>query len=551
MKPSRRPDPSIPSPRVLPSRARRRLLGLPLAWATAGAGAATQSSSTIPPATQARVFPPLAETLRFELDVASRAPGTPVNRRILGSNVQWVDGGDDMLGPDDRLDPAMLQLARALAPTVLRFPGGAQSDAYHWERGVGPMAARGQGEHVNARRQQPMRMGTREFLELCEATGAAPLVTLNLASGTPEEAARWLRATNVERMTSSVTGRPLPRVAWWELGNEPYLTQERPDLALAPQEFAHRANRFVAALRAIEPGAAIGLPLTMDRRNGLPVTHVPGFTAQVLAGITERIDFASVHDAYMPAGGRDAGAAALYWGAMAATRTVQADMAAMARVLHDWRPSAKLPLAVTEYAAMFTLGQGATDDWIAAPVAGLYAADALRLFASSPDVLLATQWSLSGNWRFGAIHSRRFARPVYTAMAWMSEALRGELVAPAAMRSDTVATAGVGQAAAVAALPLVEALVTREAGGAAETWRVAFVQKDPRRAALGRVSFGGLATGGVKSARLSTWSAPDVFDAGDDRALFRREDAALAPGATLAVRLPPASLALLTLTLER
>ena len=529
-----------------PSDTRRRLLGLPLAWFAAGAGAASLASSARPPVTQARVFPPLAAPLRFELGIAADAPGTPVNRRVLGSNVQWVYGGDDMLGPDDRFDPRMLQFAKALAPTVLRYPGGAQSDAYHWERGVGPMATRGQNEHVNARQNQPTRLGTREFLELCEATGAAPLFTLNLATGTPEEAARWMQATNVARMTSSITGKPLPKVAYWELGNEPYLTQERPDLAVAPAEFARRANRFVAALRAIEPDAVIGLPLTMDRRNGIPTTHVFGFTPQVLAGISERIDFASVHDAYMPFAGKDADPAALYWGAMAATRTVRADMDAMQRALKAWQPKRSLPLAVTEYSAMFTLGAGATDQWAATPAAALYAADALRLFASSPDVLLANQWSLSANWVFGAITAHGFTRPVYTAMAWMGQALQGERV-PATMRSDTVATPSVGLSAAQPALPLVEALVTREAG---RTWRIAMIQKDPRRPAQGRISLAGLPIAELRSARLETWQAPDVFDASDDHALWQHAEQVLPVASTLSVQLPPSSLALLTITLS-
>ena len=131
------------------------------------------------------MFPPEAAPLRFELDIDTRAAGTPVNRRVLGSNVQWVYGGDDMLAADDRFDPKMLAFAQALGPTVLRYPGGAQSDAYHWERGVGPMATRGQNEHVNATANQLTRLGTREFLELCEATGAAPLITLNLATARP------------------------------------------------------------------------------------------------------------------------------------------------------------------------------------------------------------------------------------------------------------------------------------------------------------------------------------------------------------------------------
>jgi alpha-N-arabinofuranosidase len=547
------PDRPVAPPNPLPERpdtVRRRLLGLPLAWVAAGAGAATQASSARAPVTQALVFPPESTPLRFELDIDTRAPGTPVNRRVLGSNVQWVYGGDDMLGADDRFDARMLALARTLAPTVLRYPGGAQSDAYHWERGVGPMAARGPNEHVNARAPQLTRLGTREFLELCEATGAAPLLTLNLATGTPEEAARWMHATDVERFTSTLTGRPLPKVAFWELGNEPYLTQERPDLAVAPAEFARRADRFISALRAIEPDAVIGLPLTMDRRNGVPTTHVFGFTSQVLAGITGRIDFVSVHDAYMPFGGKDADPAALYWAAMAATRTVRADMDAMQRVLHAWRPAVALPLAVTEYSALFSLGAGATDGWIATPAAGLYAADALRLFASSPDVLLANQWSLSANWVFGAINAHGFTRPVYTAMQWMGQALHGERVAPAAMRSDTVATPSVGLSAAVAALPLVEPLVTRERAGDATTWRIALIQKDPRRGAQGRISLAGLGPALVRSVRLESWHAPDVFDASDERALWQHARHDLPVASTFTVQLPPASLALLTITLS-
>jgi alpha-N-arabinofuranosidase len=531
---------------------RRRLLGVPLAWGAAAAAGVSQSASAALPVTQARVFPPQAEPLRFELDVDVRAPGTPVNRRVLGSNVQWVDGGDDLLGPDDRLDPRMLALVRELGPTVLRYPGGAQSDAYHWERGVGPMAARGLAEHVNARTQQRVRLGTREFLEVCEAAGAEPLLTANLATGTAAEAAAWMKAIDVDGMTSAATGRRLPRVAFWELGNEPYLTQERPDLALTPQAFAGRVDAFVRALRAIEPDARIGVPLTMDRRNGVPVTHVPGFTRQVLDGLAERIDFVSVHDAYMPFAGAQASPAELYWGAMAATRSVQADMDAMRAVLRAWRPQAALPLAVTEYSALFTLGAGATDAWVAAPVAALYAADALRLFASRDDVLLANQWSLSGNWYFGAIHSRRFPRPVDLAMRWMGAALRGERVAPAAMRADTVSTPSVGRAGAVAALPLVEAFATREHAGAATVWRIALVQKDPRRGARGRVSLAGLAGAALAagaSARLETWRCADVFDAGDERPLWQHAQEPLAPASSFALQLPPASLALLTIQL--
>ena len=60
-----------------------------------------------------------------------------------------------------------------------------------------------------------------------------------------------------------------------------------------------------------------------------------------------------------------------------------------------------------------------------------------------------------------------------------ADVARPAITAPAVTRS--VATPSVGLAGAVAALPLVEPFVTREG----TTWRVALIQKDPRRGAQG------------------------------------------------------------------
>ena len=50
--------------------------------------------------------------------------------------------------------------------------------------------------------------------------------------------------------------------------------------------------------------------------------------------------------------------------------------------------------------------------------------------------------------------------------------------------------------------------------------------------------------------RLVSGRAPDVFDASDDHALCQHEAQALPFAATFALALPPASLALLTITLS-
>ncbi len=535
-----------------PNPRRRRLLWSLPAGTAAGFALWAWRGNPLQAAPAIEPLPGAVKVGRFDVTVSAGAIGTPVNRRVLGSNVQWVDGGDNLLAADNRFDPAMLMQVKRLAPTVLRYPGGAQTDGYHWQRGLGDMASRGLNDHVNAHTLQPTRFGTREFLELCEATGAAPLISANLVTGTPDEAAQWLTATNVTRLVSSITGQQLPRVVYWELGNEPYLKMDsRPELDLTPAEFARRAGAFIRALRAVDPSVRIGLPLTQDRRNGVPVTPYPGFTTQVLAQLTEPFDYVCVHNAYAPFATDAVGdATRQYWGAMAGARSVQADLAATRAQLDALRPGVPLPLAVTEYSPLFTLGAGANDDWITTPAGALYLADVLRLFAASPNVLLANQWSLSGNWKFGALHQNGYPRPAYEAMRLFGEALRGELLPAPQVQVEQVATRSVGLVPAVDALPLVEAMVTRETSRAGRTLRVLLIHKDPKRRGAGRVALDASDAAAVISAQLTLLSCTDPLDARDVAGVVTRSEQALpVTGRSIDLVLPPCSIALLTLSL--
>jgi alpha-N-arabinofuranosidase len=480
---------------------------------------------------------------RFSLTVEPRAPGKPVNRQVLGSNVQWVDGGDDMLDAQGAFKPAMLALAQQMAPTTLRFPGGMQSDVYRWEQGIGPVAQRPKGEHAHSRTERAHLMDTLEFLELCEATGAAPLITVNVMTGDAAEAARWVRATNLTGFTSRRTGARLPAVKQWEIGNEPYLKpDERPDLRIPPAEFAQRANSFIRAMRAVDPSIQIILPLTLDVRNKVPVTPYPGFSRQVLAAITAPIDMVAVHHGYMPFGldrpGDDLG---LYWGAMASAPVVAQDLAAMQRLLTELRPGQRLPLALTEYNAIFTLGNGKRDGLITSPAAAIYLADLLRVTATMDGLAMAHQWSLSGNWFFGAIHSDARPRPGFEALRLMGEALRGQAL-PAQITSSTQATAAIGLVPAQAALPVVETLVTREGN----TLRVLLINKHPERVAQGALDLG---KASIKAARIAVLASDDAASFEDRAGAFQRSESTLPAQPQLQLPLPPHSVSLLTFDL--
>ncbi|HUD35061.1 MAG TPA: hypothetical protein VMR43_19045, partial [Variovorax sp.] len=347
-----------------------------------------------------------------------------------------------------------------------------------------------------------------------------------------------------------LTGRPLPRVRYWEIGNEPYLKeQSRDDIDLRPDEYARRADRFIAAMRVVDADILIGLPLTSDTRSGVPVTPHPGFTRTVLARVDKRFDYASLHNAYMPFAFKDGESRQdLYWGAMAGALTTQADLAAMTRQLAQLRPGQDLPLAVTEYSPIFGLGRGAIDKLIVSPAGALYLADVLRVFAQTPNLLLANHWSLSANWIFGAIRADGLPRPAYEVLKLAGEAIQGRLLT-ARVRAATQRVRAVGQVGAVDALPLVEALATRSdaAGGpgtAGTEVRVMLIHKDPQRHGIGRLRVGGT---DFNEARMSLLSATDPLESNDRPGILTRAESILPGGPEIAVDLPPCSVALITL----
>ena len=462
------------------------------------------------------------------------ATGRLVNRRALGSNVQWVDNGDEMLSAaTGQLRSDMLGLAQAIAPGALRYPGGLMTDVFHW--------AAASNEHAFTRRTQPTRMDSRRLLELCEATGAAPLFSINLITGTAEEAADWVRAVNTTRMVSSRTGATLPRVDHWELGNEPYLKEaSRPDLDLEPEAFAARANAAIRAMRAVDPSLRIGLPVSTEVRNGITVTAYPGYTRRVLAALTEAIDFISVHSGFLPLIPSAAGADAHYLATMAGTAALTDDIAAASTLVAQLRPGSSLPVALTEFAP--TLGAGATDAWTLSPAGALYMADALRVLVDLPQLLMAHSWSLSGNGYFGAINQSAFLRPVGQVLQLANRAFQGEVMA-LQLSSDTTATPSVGLVPARSSLPLIEGLACRSGN----TLRLWLVHKDRSRPAELSFSLGNLT---ATASSLVTLAGDNPLVGSDSAGVMRQVNTNPGAGSRWVLRLPAASVGLFEATLS-
>lgn len=453
-----------------------------------------------------------------EVTIDADALGRPVNRLILGNNVQWVDRGDEILSPNGgSFSTKMLKAVKDLGPSILRYPGGSQSDLYHWKDGVGQ---RGLGTHFFTGSTQPILFGTDEFLNLCENVHAEPLLTINIATGDAAEAADWVDYVN-KGPARTADGHAWPRVQYWEIGNEPYLREDnRKDIAVGPEEFVKRANEFILAMKRVDPDIKVGIPLRSDIFGGLPATPYPGFNEAVLKGLKAPFDFVALHNAYAPfAADRSYSDRDLYFATVAASMQTASDIESTRAILRRYLGGRTVPFAITEFAPLFTIGKS-SDGYIGTITGALYVADLLRLFALTDDVELAAYWSLSGNWEFGALSQAGEPRPAYLVLRAYSRLLRGNLLAMA-VDGPSFSSPRVGYTAAQSGVPTIAALAVREGNAI----NIILINKNPDERAeltirlksagqLGRVSLQELSADGLftqsKSGPTFDWMQSEV-----------------------------------------
>ena len=258
---------------------------------------------------------------------------------------------------------------------------------------------------------------------------------------------------------------------YWELGNEPYVMEaKRPDgspnpLMLRPEAYARRINAVMAAMRAVDPTLHLGLPFALDTLSGQPwrpggepasvVGPQLGYADRLLAGLAQpqQVGWLALHH-YMPlvdnpldAQGRPLplpDAQRMYWGAVAGSEPVRHHLDHVTRFwrehpAHRARAHARAggDRITTRFSATAAVqGKEVPENaWVATLAGAMFAADVLRVYAESPQVEAALQWSLTNNWVFGAVlaghadHDARL-RPIGEVMRWGQALFRsGQVVA--------------------------------------------------------------------------------------------------------------------------
>ena len=139
---------------------------------------------------------------------------------------QGIYDPDSTLADEDGFRKDVMAALNELQMTIMRYPGGNFASGYHWEDGVGPRRERPTVRDLAWQSIETNAFGTDEFLRLCRKMSWDPMLSVNLGTGTPEEARNWVEYCNVEVGTQyadqrSFNGVDKPYgVKYWCLGNE-------------------------------------------------------------------------------------------------------------------------------------------------------------------------------------------------------------------------------------------------------------------------------------------------------------------------------------------
>ncbi len=192
----------------------------------------------------------LEGAIRLEVNMQT---SKPLRKELHGFNTNMMSGDYGYLDED------FVALTKVLQPQTLRFPGGTVGNFYHWktegfirdemETTLSPqLNKRNRGNFVRLQKRRNGIISFDDFMRLCQGLDIAPIVMVNLWTGSPEESAEWVRYAKNKGYN----------VKYWELGNEHYLPHYANKFPTA-KIYMREARQHALAMKAVDPNIKVSV----------------------------------------------------------------------------------------------------------------------------------------------------------------------------------------------------------------------------------------------------------------------------------------------------
>ena len=253
--------------------------------------------NTAPVATLARLLAVCCACLGLTAGAASADSGSATltvdARTQLGTVPDGAAGVNAMTwNPHlmDAITPLRLQEAKI---RTLAWHLGPATDLYDWQtntlRPDPEPAGRPWGFAIDGPFMTP-KYTFDDFAARAQQADAEMLVHINYGTGTPEEAAAWVRYANRDRRYG---------VKRWEIGEEqwingftglPFMPDARPDKS--PTAYANDALAFMRAMKAVDPTIEVGIGIAPAAPDGSAYWR---WNQTVISIVRSQVDFVDYH----------------------------------------------------------------------------------------------------------------------------------------------------------------------------------------------------------------------------------------------------------------
>lgn len=196
---------------------------------------------------------------------------------------------------EDGLRTDVMAALRELGYTVIRYPGGNFLSGYNWLDGVGPKEHRPRRRDLAWFSIETNQFGTDEFMTFCRKVGTAPMLGVNLGTGTIDAASALVEYCNAPAGTyyadlRAANGSPEPYgVKYWCLGNEMDGPWQIGHLDM--HEYANKAREAAKLMRWQDPG--IETVLCGSSNDRMPT--FPEWDRVALETCWEHVNYLSIH----------------------------------------------------------------------------------------------------------------------------------------------------------------------------------------------------------------------------------------------------------------
>jgi alpha-N-arabinofuranosidase len=426
------------------------------------------------------------------------APLEPVDLVIAMTGDARAQVDNISLDPDDAvdgMDPDEIRMARGLHTPVVRY-GGNFTSAYNWRDGTGPLDKRVSKLNIAWGIPEYNTLGTDEFLEFCRLIGAQPQIALNLGTGTPQEAAAWVRY--VDAHWGSHQGGLL-----WELGNELWGDWQVGYPTL--DELAARTLANSRAVRAVDPDARL-------IATGADEEHFQGWNAQQLTDpsgtfnylsthfvVTDNVDLPDASDTF-----RTMASLALPWGLGPRMHAIQQQAAAAGQP--------KVKVAFTEW-LMISHDHAGPD--FTNMGGALFAGGFLNMVMRDSDVVSISD--MTGIMEFGGIWKRRghvYGAPAYWVLRTYASAQPHYLLSVQSDSPTYSIQQGITRLPEIADTPYLDIIAAENKDRS--SLLLFCVNRDLTRSLTAHLDLGSLSTAGSQ-ATVTTLTAENILAENDEQ----------------------------------